>query len=81
MKTEERKSETRRLIREWQENGDVEARNKAVMLNEGLVVKYISSLPLHYHITRDDDYQQAILGLIRAINKFDFRGGSWSRST
>lgn len=74
MDKKELKRQTRKLIREAQK-GNIFARNKAVMLNEKLVRHYINKIPPHPHVSKDDDYQNGILGVMHAIEKFDLSKG------
>lgn len=75
MKPAERKALTFQLIAKWQREGDVEARNEAVELNQGLVINHVNALIPHIYIERSDDLQQGYLGLMHTCDKFDLEAG------
>lgn len=58
------------LIRRWQQQGDTRARNLAVESNLGLVHK-LARVLARPGIDHDDLAQQGVLGLMRAVDKFD----------
>lgn len=73
--TQELKSESLELLREYQDNPSPQVRNKLVQLNFGLVRKeahhWINQCPESY----EDLLQVGSLGLIRAIERFDMAKG------
>ncbi|MGJ3254501.1 MAG: RNA polymerase sigma factor SigF [Elainellaceae cyanobacterium] len=73
--TQELKSESLELLREYQDNPSPQLRNRLVQLNFGLVRKeahhWINQCPENY----EDLLQVGSLGLIRAIERFDMAKG------
>ena len=71
--TKERLSqvEEQHLI-ELSQNGDKRALNRLIRLNTGLVHKIVNKFPMkNANCSYEDLYQEGILGLMHAINKFD----------
>ena len=71
--TKERLSqvEEQHLI-ELSQKGDERALNRLIRLNTGLVHKIVNKFPMkNANCSYEDLYQEGILGLMHAINKFD----------
>lgn len=63
------------LIRAAQ-NGDQRSIDKLVEANNGLIIKYLRKCNLFGNYTYDDAYQDGVIGVIQAINKFDLNSGN-----
>lgn len=78
------RSEELKLCIAWLEKGDIEARDTVVMAHLPMVMRQVAR---HRRIQdssqKDDLYQEAMVGLLRAIDKFDpykgFRFSTYSR--
>lgn len=65
------KEEERRLIKKYQEENDLEARNTLILSNIGLIRKVVNRLPLNSLEDKEDCFNEGVFGLIRAIELFD----------
>lgn len=66
--------EERDLVRAWQEDGDIEARNKLVVAHILFAIKMTRPFS-RYGVSREDLIQAATLGLMKAADKFDLSEG------
>lgn len=66
--------EERELVRAWQQDGDVEARNKLVVAHIRFAIKMTRNF-IRYGVSRGDLIQAGSLGLMKAADKFDLNEG------
>ncbi len=64
--------EQHRLIRLWQQNQDVAARNKLVMSNVRYAVKFAKRY-MNHQIPLNDLVSECMIGLMKAADNFDFK--------
>ena len=62
------------LLRAWQERCDADARNRVVQAHLPMIMKYIKT-NTNQKMERDDLYQEAVMGLMRAADRFDVEKG------
>ncbi len=67
-------SEVRKLITNFQRDGDIEVRNRIVTHNIGLVIS-IAKKYLGHGLDIDDLVNEGVIGMFRAIEKFDIGKG------
>lgn len=60
---------------ELAKNGDQRAKDQLVLANTGLIKDYCRKLTLKGNYTHSDAFQDGVIGLIKAIEKFDLSSG------
>ena len=68
------KAESYVLIKEFQDTGSLDARNKMIEHNYGLLLKVSSKVLKDFnpkHITQDELIAEGVSGMVKAIGKFD----------